>query len=114
MLLNHFVCNNLLLGLVCLFCDSEPSPQKRFLERQSVFFKVNPDVNPSTYPRKNLVLLLMKVEEDIVRELDSKTPTDQLKIYMQDGPEQFNEIKAGLIEQGFIFVPKKTGRRINP
>ena len=79
-----------------------------------MFFQANPDVNPSTYPTKNIVFVLMKVEENIFGELEPKTATNQLKICMQDGPEQVNETIAELIEKGFIAVPKKLEDKLMP
>ena len=83
--------------------------QKRFVERQNLFFRANPDYQQDTFDKKKLSFLLIKAEEDVVGELDEKEATKQLKVCLKERPENFNAFKNQLIKKGFLVVTKKLG-----
>ena len=115
-----------LLALVDPFCDFV---QKRFVERQKKFhlsnivqkrFRELQDECLKDSPKqgclsnKDMSFLFIKAEEEILQELSADNATNELRQFLKEYPDRFDEIKNNLIQKGFRIVRKEQSHLYGP
>ena len=64
--------------------------------------------------KKDMSFLMIKAEEDIVQELSADNATNELRQFLKEYPDRFDEIKNNLIQKGFRIVRKEQSHLYGP